>query len=130
MNRVVQSARRALLALALASTAISIASAQTAGDPTRGAKLFQQQCAVCHVAANGAEPLGPSLAGVVGRHAGAVGGFKYSKAMLAANQVWTPAVLEAFLAAPTKLLPGTQMVLPVPSAQQRADIISYLGTVK
>jgi cytochrome c len=55
---------------------------------------------------------GPVLNGIVGHAAGAVEGFRYSKAMKSANEdglVWTEEELSAFLAKPKKYMKKTKM---------------------
>lgn len=78
------------------------ASAAPAGDPEAGKKVFRK-CAACHVIDSAANKLGPSLKGILGRTAGSVDGFKYSKAFQAANDKglkWTDDALKAFVADP------------------------------
>lgn len=127
--------RAALLGLAFVLP-LSIAQAQPAaapaeGDATKGATLFRQRCAVCHhVDANTAPRPGPTLKGVAGRKAGAVPNFRYSNPLKASNLTWDAATLHRFLAAPAQVVPGTFMVIGLPSATERADVIAYLQTVK
>ena len=59
------------------SATVSAAARVAAADPPEAFK----QCSICHQVAPGANSIGPSLAGVVGRKAGTVPGFKYSKAI-------------------------------------------------
>ena len=113
------------LNLALAAMA---GSAAAAGDKTRGADLFEDRCAMCHVADGGGQ--GPSLNGVVGRKAASRKGANYTPALKAAHLVWTPANLDRFLTDPAKMVPGTAMSIRVTNPTQRADIIIYLATVK
>ena len=78
------------------------ASAAPAGDPESGKKVFRK-CAACHVIDSAANKLGPSLKGILGRTAGSVDGFKYSKAFQAANDMglkWTDDAVKAFVADP------------------------------
>ena len=92
--------------------------------------IYQQRCKACHAAAPGtASPMGPNLAGVVGRKAGS-GDFRYSPALKAANITWTRASLDKYLAGPTKMVPGTRMVVSIPDAEQRAELIQYLETTR
>ena len=98
-------------------------------DAASGKQAFAQ-CAACH-AVNAANGLGPSLQGIVGRKAGAVPGFRYSRAMKNAGVAWDDKNLDAFLADPQKLVPGNVMPFSgVADAKQRADVIAYLKTVK
>jgi cytochrome c len=63
---------------------------------------------------------------VVGRHAGATG-FNYSPALKSAKLVWDRATIDRFLAGPSKVVPGTRMVIFIPDPQQRAAIVDYLA---
>src|SRR3546814_19111837 len=54
------------------------------GDAAAGKKVFNK-CKVCHSLEAGENKIGPSLAGVVGRAAGTVEGFKYSDALSGAG---------------------------------------------
>ncbi|PIW26736.1 MAG: MFS transporter [Rhodospirillales bacterium CG15_BIG_FIL_POST_REV_8_21_14_020_66_15] len=89
-------------AAAKAESAAQVAAAQPAGDPDAGKKVFRK-CASCHDIDSARNKVGPSLKGVLGRTAGAVDGFKYSKAFQAANGMglkWTDRTLKAFVADP------------------------------
>ncbi len=66
-----------------------------------------------------------------GKLAGAVKGYKYSKALLASGLTWTDANLIEFLADPEQFIIGTKAKFPgVKSAKKRADVIAYLKTLK
>ncbi|MFN3452768.1 MAG: c-type cytochrome [Sphingorhabdus sp.] len=95
-----------------------------------GETLFRQRCQVCHsVVAAKPSGVGPNLSGVVGRKAAATT-FNYSTAMKQSKITWTQANLDRYLAAPTKTVPGTRMVIAVPDATQRVAIIKYLSQTK
>lgn len=95
-----------------------------------GATLFKQRCSVCHsVKVGGPSALGPNLAGVSGRTA-AAGKFAYTPALKAAKINWTKENLDKYLARPSKLVPGTRMVISVTDPAQRAAIVTYLGTLR
>ena len=90
-----------------------------------------RQCRSCHQIGEGARnATGPMLTGVVGRHAGAVEGFRYSNPMQEAGAgglVWTPEELDAFLADPRGYMRGTRMSFRgLGDAGDRAAIIAYL----
>jgi len=70
--------------------------------------------------------MGPPLAGVVGRKAGATTGYGYSSAMKAYGVTWSPEALDAFLKAPNKAVPGTKMLIGAPDAEDRTVVIQYL----
>jgi glucose/arabinose dehydrogenase len=111
----------------------SAASTQ-AGDASRGKILFQQSCAVCHATGPGprneaVSGQGPSLVGILGRRAASVPNFTYTKALSGSGLTWDSAALDHFLANPIAAVPGTAMVVSVPKAEDRADLIAYLSTV-
>jgi cytochrome c2 len=118
----------ALVAAALATASAAAAQPGTPGDATRGATLFEDRCASCHVARGGGQ--GPSLVGVVGRKVAAAPGFRYSPALAHSGLTWTAANLDHFLAGPGKLVPGTAMLIVIANPAQRADLIRYLATLK
>jgi cytochrome c len=97
------------------------------GDAAKGKMVFTR-CASCHTLTD-QNRLGPHLSGVLGRKAGSVPGFRYSKAMLAFGKTWDEQTLDAYLAAPLKVVPGTSMAINLSNAQDRADVIAYLKTV-
>jgi cytochrome c len=70
---------------------------------------------------------GPSLANIVGREAGSVGGFNYSEANANSGIIWTEEKLFQFLEKPQRVIPKTKMIFAgMPDAQKRADVIAYL----
>jgi cytochrome c len=104
--------------------------ANAAGDADAGKKVFSK-CAVCHTAVAGKNGLGPSLFGVVGRPSASVAGYNYSDAMKAANKTWDEAALNAYLTDPKAAIPGNKMAFAgIPSADDRANVIAYLATLK
>jgi cytochrome c len=99
-------------------------------DPARGERVFQR-CYACHSVVGGEDKLsGPNLRGVFGRRAGAQPGFQFSPAMIEAGAhglVWTRETLDAFLADPLTVVPGTEMGMPgLADADDRRDVIDYL----
>ncbi len=98
-----------------------------AGDPRRGAQQFRL-CAACHALAPGVHTTGPSLAGLFERPAGTAAGFnRYSPGLRGAGFEWSDAVLDAWLADPATMIPGTYMDIPgIPYPQDRADLIAFL----
>ena len=105
------------------------APADTPGDPVRGRQIFAP-CRTCHYPEKGyGHHNGPSLFGVVGRRAGTQEGFLYySETVKRSNLIWTPALLDAWLANPGSLFSGTNMMfVGIPDARDRADLIAYLA---
>lgn len=113
-----------------ASLFLSPAPASGAPGGASGEALFRQRCVMCHsVDAGKQTPMGPNLRGVTGRKAGAVA-FAYSPQLKQSGLTWSPAELDRFLAAPTRVVPGTRMPMAVANPAERAALIGYLGTVR
>lgn len=96
----------------------------------RGERVFQR-CFACHSVVAGEDALpGPNLRTVVGRRAGSLPGFRFSPAMVEAGRqglVWTRRTLDAFLADPLRVVPGSDMSEPgLDGAQDRQAVIEYL----
>jgi cytochrome c len=89
-------------------------------------------CKACHKVEKGApNGVGPNLHGVVGRAVASVPGFAYSPAMKAKGGNWDEAALDAYLAAPSKIGPGTKMAFAgVSDAAKRKALIEYLKAQK
>lgn len=108
------------------STKDGVAYASLTGTAEAGAKVFAQ-CRTCHVTDPGINRIGPSLAGIVGRDAGSIKGFKYSPANASSSVTWTEEQLYQYLEDPQRVVPKTKMIFAgLPDAQKRADIIAYL----
>lgn len=85
------------------------------------------QCAVCHATdASASAKIGPHLAKVAGRKAGAVSGYNYSPALKNSGVTWTEAKLDAWLRSPTKMVPGAKMYISVSDPAKRAELIAYM----
>ncbi len=120
-----------------------------------GAELYLEECSRCHGQIAGPQasarnplalrvatldappmafalPYGPSLAGVIGRSAGSVPGYDYSKAFLRAMRsvVWSTATLDEYMTDSQLRAPGALMYYAQPDAAVRRRIISYLATTR
>jgi glucose/arabinose dehydrogenase/cytochrome c2 len=116
-----------LLGASLVSTAPAVAA-----DANAGKTVFRAQCALCHSAEpndNGGAQ-GPSLNGVLGRHAASASGFSYTKPMRDSNLTWDAATLDRFLASPTTTVPGSSMVVALPKKDDRENVIAYFSALK
>lgn len=104
--------------------------ASGAGDPKRGAQLFQA-CMACHSVKAGEHMTGPSLARIWNHKAGTVEGFlRYSDALKHATIVWTEITLDQWLANPGQFVSGTSMTFQgMPESKDRRDTIAYLRAV-
>ncbi|MDE0417016.1 MAG: cytochrome c family protein [bacterium] len=108
----------------------------TPGDPVRGEKVFRK-CKACHsVEAGRTKPTGPNLLGLFGRQAGTVD-YRFSTSMIEAGEaglVWTPELVDAYIADPKAFLKETldatrvrnKMVFKLKDEDERADVIAYL----
>ena len=107
------------------------ANAQSTTDVAQGKRLFLR-CASCHAVAPGtAGRIGPNLQSVYGRKVGTLPGFNYSSAMKAQQFAWDNAKLDAWLARPSALVPGTTMAFAgMSNPKERAAIVAYLKSLK
>ena len=95
---------------------------------TDGAKVFKK-CLACHsIAEGGGNKIGPALWGVLGRTAGSVPGYKYSKAMTAHGKNWSFEEMNGFLIKPKDWIKGTKMSFAgLKNAKERAAVILYMN---
>ena len=130
MKKVISRALAASAALFVGS-----ASANAAGDAAAGEQVFKKVCTTCHSNEPGVNKTGPSLFGVYGRKAGS-SDFPRYKGMVGADFTWDSALLDEYLADPKAFVLAhtqnktTAMTYSLKDAQQRADVIAYLQTLK
>ena len=93
-----------------------------------GAKVFKK-CAACHsIAEGGKNKIGPALWGVLGRQAGSLPDYKYSKAMAAYGKKWSFEEMNGFLIKPKDWIKGTKMSYAgLKSEKERAAVILYMN---
>ncbi|HEU4962064.1 MAG TPA: cytochrome c family protein [Sphingomonas sp.] len=104
----------------------AVAAPSTAQSSATGAETFVM-CKGCHTLEKGGRNgIGPNLSGLFGRKAGTAPGYTYSPAMKKSGLTWDEKTLSAFLAAPTKTVPGTKMPISVADPAKRAALIDYL----
>jgi len=100
--------------------------AQADGDAAKGEKVFNK-CKACHTLEAGKNRVGPSLAGLFGRAAGTVEGFKYSDAMKASGITWDEDSLKNYIADPKTAIPGNKMTFGgIKKEDDIEDLIAYL----
>ena len=93
-----------------------------------GAKVFKK-CAACHsIAEGGKNKIGPALWGVLGRQAGSLPDYKYSKAMATHGKKWSFEEMNGFLIKPKDWIKGTKMSYAgLKSEKERAAVILYMN---
>ena len=103
------------------------------GNPEKGKVIFQQTCANCHSTEIGVNKVGPSLWDVVGRPIASVPDFPYSEGLRQLRsewQVWDVSALDVYLRDP-RAVHGVKMAFKgLPDNRDRADVISYMITLK
>ncbi len=101
-----------------------------------GKNVFKQ-CAACHTPDKGGRnAVGPNLWDAIGSKKAHTAGYAYSNAMQAAatkageDGQWTYEQLNAFLASPKAVVPGTKMTFAgLRKPEDRANVIAYLRTL-
>ncbi|MDG2316029.1 MAG: cytochrome c family protein [Gammaproteobacteria bacterium] len=96
-------------------------------DLERG-ELLAYSCRACHTLGPDEDHIiGPNLYEVFNRTAGSVDGFDYSDVLQEADFIWSPEVLDEWLADSNGFLPGNNMRFAgFSSGADRADAIAYL----
>ncbi len=99
------------------------------GDLAHGEKVFKK-CSACHmIAAGGKNMIGPNLWGVIGRTAGSVNDYKYSKAMIAYGKEWSFEEMNSYLIKPQAYIKGTKMAFAgLRKEKDRASVILYMNS--
>jgi cytochrome c2 len=111
-----------------AADGLSTVAAVSGGDADEGKKAFRK-CKACHQIKEGKNGVGPNLYQVVGRRAGQADGFAYSDVLSAADLLWTPENIAAFLADPKGYLPGNKMSFRgLRKEDEIANLIAYLAS--
>ena len=102
--------------------------AGTAGatNANKGKRVFNK-CKACHALKAGKNKVGPSLHGIMGRKAGMVTKFKYSKAMKNSGLTWDEETLRKYLKKPRSFLKGTRMAFAgIKKDKDMDNLIAYL----
>ena len=99
------------------------------GDLVHGEKVFKK-CSACHmIASGGKNMIGPNLWGVIGRTAGSISDYKYSKAMVAYSKQWNFEEMNSYLIKPQAYIKGTKMAFAgLRKEKDRASVILYLNS--
>jgi cytochrome c len=99
------------------------------GDTAHGEKVFKK-CSACHmIASGGKNMIGPNLWSVIGRTAGSVSDYKYSKAMVAYGKEWTFEEMNSYLIKPRAYIKGTKMAFAgLRKEKDRASVILFMNS--
>ena len=108
---------------------VDIAQLLAMGDLAHGAKVFKK-CSACHmIASDGKNMIGPNLWNVIGRQAGSVDDYKYSKAMVAYAKKWSFEEMNSYLIKPQAYIKGTKMAFAgLRKEKDRASVILYMNS--
>jgi cytochrome c len=101
-------------------------------DPKKGEQIAKV-CATCHTFNKGGpNKIGPNLWGVADEQIAAVPNYQFSAALEADKaEKWDPEKLNQWLYKPQSFAKGTKMTfVGIPKAQDRADVIAYLESLK
>ena len=98
-------------------------------NASEGEKVFKK-CASCHsISKGGKNKIGPALWGVIGRQAGIVTDYKYSKSLIAYGKKWSFEEMNGFLIKPKEWIPGTKMAFAgLKNEKDRASLILYMNS--
>jgi cytochrome c len=81
------------------------------------------------LAVDGKNMIGPNLWGVIGRQAGIIKDYKYSKAMIAYGKEWTFEEMNAYLIKPQAYIKGTKMAFAgLRKEKDRASVILFMNS--
>ena len=99
------------------------------GDLAHGEKVFKK-CSACHmIASDGKNMIGPNLWNVIGRKAGSVSDYKYSKAMISYAKQWSFEEMNSYLIKPQAYIKGTKMAFAgLRKEKDRASVILYMNS--
>ena len=109
--------------------AVDIKALLAMGDLGHGEKVFKK-CTACHqIASGGKNMIGPNLWNVIGRTAGSVSDYKYSKAMIAYGKEWTFEEMNSYLIKPQAYVKGTKMAFAgLRKEKDRASVILFMNS--
>ena len=111
-----------------AESQVDISALLALGTVDQGKKVFKK-CAACHsVKQGGDNRIGPALYSILGRTAGSVLDYKYSKALTSYGKEWSFEELNGFLIKPANWIKGNKMGFAgLKKDEDRASVILYLN---
>lgn len=118
-----------MVGLTVAALAMSAAGQAQAGDVAAGKSVYKK-CVACHFHNKEKLKVGPHLVGIVGRKAGIVEGYRYSKGLKKAAEeglVWDEDSLDKYLEKPRGFIKRGKMAFAgLRDPQDRANVIAFL----
>jgi len=120
--------KRVLILAILMALTTRQANADGDGDAAHGQEIYESRCIACH--SPDTNRVGPMHRGVFGRKAGSLPDYTYSKALKGTDFVWNDETLNKWLTNPQAFVPGQKMNFKVAKAEDRADLIAYLKSLK
>ena len=110
------------------SSNVDIKSFLALGNVEHGKSVFKK-CSACHtINKGGSNKIGPALWDVIGKQAGSVAEYKYSKSLLSHGKIWSFSEINGFLIKPSKWIRGTKMAFAgLKDEKDRASVILYLN---
>ena len=128
------------MVIAALAVCLSAGAASAAGDAKKGEKVFKK-CKACHSLEEGKKKVGPSRYQIVGKQAGTVDGYKYSKSYVLAGEkglMWTAENLIAYLEDPKKFMRDylddkkakSKMVMKFKKIKQRENVVAFLESLQ
>ena len=107
---------------------VDISSLMKLANLEHGEKVFKK-CSACHsINKGGGNKIGPALYSVIGRKAGVISDYKYSKAMIAYGKNWSFKEMNAYLIKPQAYIKGTKMAFAgLRKEKDRASVILYMN---
>lgn len=123
------------LAVVLAATPVVVAQDAATGTARQAAEeigrtLYEQRCSNCHGKAGEPSSLAPTLVGIVGRRAGGVPGYAYSRRFAGSEHVWSLDSLDAWLASVTVNTPDLfARHLGVADRFERKMLLAYIASL-
>ena len=103
----------------------------TEGDADNGAIIYQDACGQCHQLNAGLNKKGPQLMNIYGAKAAELDDYTYSEGLKTSGWIWDAETLDPYIAdAPNAMLDSKMLSDPMPDAQERADVIAYLSTLR
>ena len=96
-----------------------------------GRQFFDRRCRTCHGGTGPADsPIGPNLAGIVGKKAGTQASGIHSQAAIDSRVVWDRESLRRFLSVPRREIPGSIMPVRVADPAELERLLDYLESLR